>query len=179
MSPCINPDCTSDDCPQHGTPAEHNFTFHAYKPDSADICMSCLMAQKQKLYRVNGAGGNRHVMAETIAEAVTKWRKALRAAGFTKKEAQDEPTLVELISDEWGVGVKTSERTAWVTQKEFDDLPEYSASYPTGLPIGKMWKCLNKHGRWMAEVTAHEGGDAILKWRKLVVMPKEHEDKVA
>ena len=75
--------------------------------------------------------------------------------------------------------MKKSNNTAWVTQREFDDLHEYSTSFPTALPIGKIWKRnMRKHGWKLGEVVAHEDGDAILKWRKLVIMPKEHEDKV-
>ena len=74
--------------------------------------------------------------------------------------------------------MKLSEKTAWMTQRECMDLPEYNTSYPTALPIGKRWKRRHASGWSMAEVIDHDGGDAIIKWRKLVVMPKEHEDKV-
>jgi hypothetical protein len=75
--------------------------------------------------------------------------------------------------------LKKSDNTAWVTQQEFKDLPEYSTSFPTALPVGKTWRRKMQDGTWrFGEVVAHEDGDAILKWRKLVVMPPEHEDQV-
>lgn len=45
-----------------------------------------------------------------------------------------------------------------LTQEEFDKLPEYSLTYPTGATIGKKWKCNWKlTGRWfLCEYVEHE-----------------------
>ncbi len=34
----------------------------------------------------------------------------------------------------------SEDETVMLTQQEFDDLPEYSMSLPTGTTIGKQWK---------------------------------------
>ncbi len=65
-----------------------------------------------------------------------------------------------------------------LTQKEFDDLLEYSLTLPTGQRIGKRWKrdqnvhCTkgNEPVWIMGEYTEHEDPNLIgIKWRKIEV----------
>jgi hypothetical protein len=45
----------------------------------------------------------------------------------------------------------------WLTQREVDDLPEYSSSYPTGTTIGKRWKRQLNDGTWLiCEYVKHQ-----------------------
>jgi len=57
---------------------------------------------------------------ETCLNDIRRWRKELRAPG---------PIIL--------------------TQKEFDDLLEYSCSFPTGTTVGKCWKSHLQNGQWV------------------------------
>ena len=71
--------------------------------------------------------------------------------------------------------------TAIMTQQEFDDLPEYSCSLPSGTYFGKRWTC-NRHAFmrdappepnwWMAEyVEDYENKDKVhIIWRKVILV---------
>lgn len=49
--------------------------------------------------------------------------------------------------DEWIPTLETVE----LTQEEFDALPEYSTTIPTGKTIGKQWKRQLYYGKYLAE----------------------------
>lgn len=70
-----------------------------------------------------------------------------------------------------------------LTQAEFDALPEYSCSLPTGTTTGKLWKRdlsfrdpyhMPPHGRsgWMrGEYGARVGKDVLIHWMPIVLAP--------
>ena len=45
-------------------------------------------------------------------------------------------------------GEKAKIKTAIITQAEFDSLPEYSVTVPTGQVVGKRWKSYSRIGQW-------------------------------
>ena len=49
----------------------------------------------------------------------------------------------------WLRGLCNRRRRLWVTQKEFDNLLEYSRSIPTGKTIGKQWKRRCVNDQWL------------------------------
>jgi hypothetical protein len=69
-------------------------------------------------------------------------------------------------------------KTIALSQKEFDALPEYSCSLPTGTPIGKRWKCgwpyKEPRTNWyLGEyVACAEPGMVGIVWREIVFVSK-------
>lgn len=61
----------------------------------------------------------------------------------------------------------------YLSQKEFDDLLEYSASYPTGVIIGKCWKAHLRTGEWVHRTyLEHPTGDeskVIIRERDIMI----------
>jgi len=79
--------------------------------------------------------------------------------------------------------MKTSDRTAWMTQREFDRMNEYSTSMPTGVVEGKRWKRKEESRWYMGEYHSLEDiGDNRIKykirWRRIVIMPPKHAHRV-
>lgn len=68
----------------------------------------------------------------------------------------------------------TDDKSVILTQKEFDDLPEYTISLPTGTFIGKQWKrdmewC--KRGWVMGEYTNHPDPNLVgIIWRDIFIV---------
>lgn len=74
-----------------------------------------------------------------------------------------------------------------LTQAQFDILPEYSCTLPTGTTIGKKWKRdVNEPKRfhriepnapkewWTGEYTPHPDPDTVgIKWRKVVIITEK------
>lgn len=68
---------------------------------------------------------------------------------------------------EWLLG----EETCTITPAAFDGLLEYSATIPTGVYIGKVWRRRDADGWWLGEYTEHEDPKkAGIRWRRLVVV---------
>lgn len=74
--------------------------------------------------------------------------------------------------------ILVDERTAVVTPEEFEALPEYSCSIPTGKTVGKRWKCkvdyYDASAGWLlreyAEDTCHpDSGYLLILTRELLV----------
>jgi len=85
----------------------------------------------------------------------------------------------EAVPPASGGGARAEQTTIMLTQAEFDALPEYSCTLPTGTTIGKRWKCGIPYGapkankKWsMGEYTpCDEPGMVGLVWRKIIVAP--------
>jgi len=78
-----------------------------------------------------------------------------------------------LYQDNWE---KIFGKTESITQKELDDLGEYSCSLPTGTIIGKRWKCKKDYndvskGWLIAEYVPSYVKNMIgIKWKDAVVV---------
>ena len=76
-----------------------------------------------------------------------------------------------------GQGSDVTMETVYLSQKEFDELLDYSCSVPTGQTIGKRWRCRNDYydasrGWLMGEYIPDpndEPGWVAIKWRKIVI----------
>ena len=70
-----------------------------------------------------------------------------------------------------------------LTKNEFDQLPDYSLSVPTGRTIGKRWK--RQHvdetmtlGWVMGEYTEHQDANTVgIYWRKIVLLPGQNMER--
>lgn len=66
-------------------------------------------------------------------------------------------------------------KTVRLSQQEFDALPDYSCSVPTGVVIGKKWKRRKEYrdadkGWLMGEYVASENEDeALIAWSEIEV----------
>ncbi len=73
-------------------------------------------------------------------------------------------------------GQLTPLHIAVMTQREFDELPEYSATLPTGTCIGKRWKRRARSGTWtMGEYCDEPDQDKYpgliqIRWRRIEVV---------
>jgi hypothetical protein len=67
------------------------------------------------------------------------------------------------------------EAYALMTQKEFDELPEYSCSLPTATTVGKRWKhgspYVGERTRWtMGEYVEHADPTMVgILWREVLI----------
>lgn len=70
---------------------------------------------------------------------------------------------------------------AYLTETEFDELPEYSLSLPTGTFIGKKWRCDHSvrhlgadHDWWMGEYVEDPDPKMVgIKWRKIAIVERK------
>lgn len=74
----------------------------------------------------------------------------------------------------------------FLTQQEFDDLLNYSCSYPTGTTIGKRWKSCEHYRRqkdpnvtwFMGEYVEHPKPKTVgIVWRKIIIVGERQIDK--
>ena len=68
--------------------------------------------------------------------------------------------------------IEIDDTHALLTQKQFDDLAEYSATLPTGVYEGKMWK--RHDGVYVARTQAER---EACPWLLMWFGPSEHPDK--
>jgi len=71
-------------------------------------------------------------------------------------------------------------QTLRLTQKEFDDLSDYSCSVPTGVVIGKRWKRRRDYydeskGWYIGEYVQDGPEHAKVKWYKPLIMTPDEE----
>lgn len=57
-----------------------------------------------------------------------------------------------------------------LTQKEFDDLLDYSHSLPTGKFTGKRWKRKCSDGWLMGQYGEVEGDSILIHWKKIKIL---------
>ena len=64
-------------------------------------------------------------------------------------------------------------QTVELSRAEFDSLPEYSTTTPTGVAAGKRWKCCLPCGCWLlgAYVEHPDPSKVIERWRRIVIAP--------
>ena len=73
--------------------------------------------------------------------------------------------------------------TVLVTQKFFDDLPEYSCSMPTGTTIGKQWKrgepyLVPRTSWFLGEYVECDKPDHVgITWKRIVICPERSKEK--
>jgi hypothetical protein len=61
-----------------------------------------------------------------------------------------------------------------ISTREFDALPNYSASLPTGQTIGKQWKRFTDEGWFLGEyVESLKPGCIGIEWDRLILPDKE------
>lgn len=66
--------------------------------------------------------------------------------------------------------------TALATQEQFDALSEYSASFPSGTYVGKVWKRRHGDGWLLGEyVDTPDPNRVGVKWRELMVVDDTRE----
>lgn len=65
-----------------------------------------------------------------------------------------------------------------VTADELAAMDEYSCSLPTGPSIGRVWRRISDSEDFMGHVYAHEGGYALIEWRKLEVVEGKGDPRV-
>lgn len=66
------------------------------------------------------------------------------------------------------------DRPARLTRDDFDDLPEYSASLPTGTTPGKRWKRDTAQGWFLGEyVEINEDGQIGIRWQPIEVVDEQ------
>ena len=61
--------------------------------------------------------------------------------------------------------------TVHLTQKQFDNLLEYSLTNPTGVTIGKQWKRLSRGNWYLCEYVPSEQGGYADVATKLIAIP--------
>ena len=63
------------------------------------------------------------------------------------------PECVHRLSKYWdqpkNTEVEIDDSHALMSQKSFEELPEYSCSIPTGVYAGKMWKARKSRDEWL------------------------------
>lgn len=57
-----------------------------------------------------------------------------------------------------------------LTQKELDNLPDYSISLPTGKTTGKQWKRKHGNGWIMGEYGKIDGDDILIHWKSIKII---------
>ena len=66
--------------------------------------------------------------------------------------------------------MRTCGNEVWMSQKEFDNLLEYSTTIPTGVTIGKVWKRRGLGNSWFMGEYVDVGAEMInIKWRTIVI----------
>lgn len=68
--------------------------------------------------------------------------------------------------------MRYDDQTAYVHPADLDRMPEYSASVPTGVCDGKLWKCKVEHG-WMLgsyEAAPDSDDEIVQRFRHLIVL---------
>lgn len=63
---------------------------------------------------------------------------------------------------------------AFMTQREFEALLEYSSSYPTGTRIGKQWRRQVSERDWLrGEYVEHSDSNKVgIVWHEIVIVPE-------
>lgn len=89
--------------------------------------------------------------------------------------AQLLPAMTDPLGRHWQQpkreNVLIDDRHACCTRADFDLLPEYSATIPTGAYVGKMWK-RRQPDRWLLcwYAPADKPDHVVVHWRELIVV---------
>jgi hypothetical protein len=70
----------------------------------------------------------------------------------------------------WPEEILTDEKTALMTERAFDKLPEYSCSTPSGTYTGKRWKTKVWGEWWMREYGAVWGMEICILSRRIILV---------
>jgi len=85
------------------------------------------------------------------------------------------PAIVEPLGKHWQQPDRSEllidDKSAIMAQDAFDKLAEYSATFPTGVYVGKMWKAQDKEGWWLMWFDqAKDPTKCTIEYRKIILL---------